>query len=182
MKDSIEVMSWFGEWIVLLFVAPDLKLEAKMLKRLVITGICVLITVLIGWSLTMMTFGPHLGQQLQYPFLEMVRSSKQDNLLGNTDPLLIGLWSSSMFIHSSFLIYIASRCVSSLFNTKARKIYIPFLTIASITIAFLYSRHIGSYYKHYNSYAIAVIWLIVESIPIYYAITAFFRFRNKTAK
>lgn len=32
MKDSIVVMSWFGEWIVLLFVAPDLKIEAKMLK------------------------------------------------------------------------------------------------------------------------------------------------------
>lgn len=182
LKDSIVVMSWFGEWIVLLFVVPDLKLEAKMLKRLVLTGIFVLVTVLIGWSLTMMSFGPHLGQELQYPFLELVRSAKQDNLLGNSDPLLIGIWSSSMFIHSSFLIYVASRCVSGLFNTKARKMYIPFLTIASITIAFLYSRHIGSYYKHYNSYAIVVIWLIVESIPIYYAITAFFRYRYKTAK
>lgn len=126
LKDSIVVMSWFGEWIVLLFVVPDLKLEAKMLKRLVLTGIFVLVTVLIGWSLTMMSFGPHLGQELQYPFLELVRSAKQDNLLGNSDPLLIGIWSSSMFIHSSFLIYVASRCVSGLFNTKARKMYIPF--------------------------------------------------------
>ncbi|WP_419886568.1 GerAB/ArcD/ProY family transporter [Paenibacillus sp. B-A-8] len=182
LKDSIVVMSWFGEWIVLLFVVPDLKLEAKMLKRLVLTGICVLVTVLIGWALTMMSFGPHLGKELQYPFLELVRSAKQDNLLGNSDPLLIGIWSSSMFIHSSFLIYVASRCVSSLLNTKTKKIYIPLLTTASITIAFLYSRHIGSYYKHYNSYAIVIIWLIVESIPVYYTITAFFRFRNKTAK
>lgn len=182
LKDSIVVMSWFGEWIALLFVVPDLKLEAKMLKRLVLTGIFVLVTVLIGWSLTMMTFGPHLGKELQYPFLELVRSSKQDNLLGNSDPLLIGIWSSSMFIHSSFLIYIASKCVSSLFNNKGRKIYIPFLTMASITIAFLYSRDVGRYYDHYNSLAIVVIWLIVESIPIYYTIVAFFRFRNKTAE
>ncbi|MEK8206900.1 GerAB/ArcD/ProY family transporter [Paenibacillus sp. FSL L8-0696] len=182
LKDSIVVMSWFGEWIVLLFIAPDLKIEAKMMKRLVFAQFYVSITVLIGWLLTMMSFGPHLGQQLQYPFLEMVRSSKEDNLLGNTDPLLIGIWSSSMFIHSSFLIYIASKCLSSLFNTNSKKIYVPLLTLASVTIAYLYSRDVGRYYEHYKSFAIVIIWLIVESIPIYYGIVAFFRYRHKTAK
>lgn len=180
-KDSIVVLSWFGEWIVLLFVAPDLKIEAKMLKRLVLAQIYVSVTVIIGWILTMTSFGPHLGQELQYPFLEMVRSSKEENLLGNTDPLLIGLWSSSMFIHSSFLIYIASRCVSSLFNSKGEKMYIPLLTLISIMIAFLYSRDIGKYYEHYNSLVTVTIWLIVESIPIYYGVVAFFRFRKKPA-
>jgi len=152
------------------------------MKRLVFAQFYVSITVLIGWLLTMMSFGPHLGQQLQYPFLEMVRSSKEDNLLGNADPLLIGIWSSSMFIHSAFLIYIASKCVASLFNTNSKKIYVPLLTLVSVTIAYLYSRDVGRYYEHYKSFAIVIIWLIVESIPIYYGIVAFFRYRHKTAK
>lgn len=182
MKDSIVVMSWFGEWVLLLFIAPDLKFEAKTLKRLVLAGICVLVTVLIGWALTMMSFGPHLGQQLQYPFLEMVRSSRQDNLLRNTDPLLIGIWSSSMFIHSSFLIYIAAKCLSNLINHRGKKLHIPFLVVISITIAFLYSQNLGKYYKHYNSFAVVIIWLIVESIPVYYTIIAYFRFRKKNSE
>lgn len=181
-KDSIVAMSWFGEWVVLLFIAPDLKIEAKMLKRLIFAGIFVFVIVVIGWMLIMMNFGPHLGQELQFPLLEMVRSSKLDNLLGNTDPLVIGLWSSSMFIHSSFLIYIASKCIANLTNDRGRKLHIPVLTLISMTIAFLYSQNLGKFYKHYNSFAIVIIWLIVESIPVYYSIVAFIRYRKRSAK
>ena len=182
LKDSIVVMAWFGEWVVLLFIAPDLKIEAKMLKKLVLANLFVLVTVLIGWMLIMMSFGPHFGQELQFPFLEMLRSSKLDNLLGNTDPLLIGLWSSSMFIHSAFLIYIASKCISNLTNNRGQKLHIPLLTVASMVIAFLYSKNISQYYKQYYGFSTIIIWLIIESIPVFYGIIAFIRNRKTVAK
>lgn len=181
-KDSIVVMSWFGEWIVLLFIAPDLKIDTKMLKRLILAGIFIFATVLIGWLLIMMSFGPHLGQELQFPLLEMIRSSRFNNLLGNTDPLLIGLWSSSLFIHSSFLIYIASKCFSNLTNHKGRKLHVPLLTVASTTIAFLYSQDLVAFYKHYNSFTTVILWLIIESIPVYYTVIAFIRNRKVVVK
>lgn len=181
LKDSTVVWSWFGEWFIFLFIAPDIKFDAKVLKKFIFASAFVLVAVLIGWTLIMMSFGPHLGQELQYPFLEMVRSSRQDSLLGNTDPLLIGLWSSTMFIHSSFLIYIASKCISKLTNRRM-KLQIPILTLISLIIAYLYSRNIGVYYRHYNSFATNIVWIIVETIPIYYAIIGFFRYRKKTAK
>lgn len=181
-KDSIMVMTWFAEWVVFLFVAPDLKMEIKMLKRLMFAGICVFLTVLIGWMLTLLNFGPHLGKELQYPFLEMIRSSSYDDLLGNSDPLLIGLWSSSMFIHSSFLIYVAFRCASYLTKGRGKKYLIPGLTMISIAIAFYYSRNLADYFKQYNSFAVVILWLIIECIPVYYTIIAFLRFRKKERK
>jgi len=182
MENSIVVLAWIGEWFLLFFVAPDLKIEAKMFKPLAFAGLFSLGIILIFWALTMMSFGPHLIQELHNPFLEMIRSSRQGNLLSNSDPILIGLWSASMFIHSAFLIYVASKCVASLINKKNTQIFIPFLTIASITIAFLYSRQLGTYYRHFNHFDIVIIWLIIECIPIYYGVIAFFRYRNKTTK
>lgn len=37
-KDSITVMSWFGEWVVFLFVAPELKISNKIMKPLSLGG------------------------------------------------------------------------------------------------------------------------------------------------
>ncbi|MCL6604805.1 MAG: GerAB/ArcD/ProY family transporter [Paenibacillus sp.] len=178
-KDSIMVTSWFAEWVVFLFVAPDLKIEAKILKKLMLAASCVLLIVFTSWLLTLLSFGPHLGKELYYPLIDMVRSSYQDNLLSNIDPLLIGVWSSSMLIHSSFLIYVAFKCLSSLTKERGKNYIIPFLTSIAVGIAYIYSRNIADYFIHYTSYTLVIIWLVVECIPIYYSLAAFIRFRKR---
>ncbi|KGE17162.1 GerAB/ArcD/ProY family transporter [Paenibacillus wynnii] len=177
-KDSFVVMSWFAEWVVFLFVVPDLKMEARMFKKIFLAGLAVLIIVLLDWLMTLLHFGPHLGKDLNYPLVDMVRSSSQDDILSNIDPLLIGVWSSSMFIHSSFLIYVAFRCVSNLTKGRGSKYIIPALITVSVAIAYIYSRNIASYFIHYKSFTTALIWLFVECIPVYYSIGAFIRFRK----
>lgn len=180
-KDSIMTMSWFGEWVVLLFIAPDIQISNKMLKRLIAAGIAVMLTVLIIWVMTILNFGPHFGKELQFPYLQLVRSTSHDDLKGNSDPLLIGLWSASMFIHSAFLIYIAHKCALYLTKQKAKKVMIPFLTVGSITIAYLYSLNLTQFNKNYNAFGTVIIWLIVECIPVYYFIVAFIRSKISTA-
>ncbi|WP_438495485.1 GerAB/ArcD/ProY family transporter [Paenibacillus sp. IHBB 3054] len=180
-KDSITTMSWFGGWTVFLFVAPDLKIDNKMQKRLIVAGISVMLTVLAAWLITILNFGPHFGKELQFPYLQLIQSSSHDDLLGNSDPILIGLWSASMFIHSSFLIYVAHKCALYLTKQKAKKVMIPFLTIGSITIAYLYSLNLTQYNKNYNAFGTVIIWLIVECIPVYYFIVAFIRSKISTA-
>lgn len=58
---------------------------------------------------------------------------------------------------------------------------IPFLTIGSITIAYLYSLNLTQYNKNYNAFGTVIIWLIVECIPVYYFIVAFIRSKISTA-
>lgn len=176
-KDSITVMSWLGEWVVFLFVAPELKISNKMLKRFSVAGIVLIMIMLLGWTMTMLNFGAYLGKELQYPYLQLVRSSSSDDLLGNSDPLLIGIWSSSMFIHSSFLIYVAYKCALYLTKQKAKKVMIPILTLCSITIAYLYSNNVAKYNHDYYAFRTVVFWLIVEFIPMYYYIVAMIRMK-----
>ncbi|OKP91685.1 hypothetical protein A3844_00730 [Paenibacillus helianthi] len=175
LKDSISVTSWFADWLVFLFLAPELRMGSKMLKILAVSSISILLIVLTGWIMTMLNFGPHLGKELQYPFLEMIRSSSHHNILGNLDPLLIGIWSASMFIHAAFLIYIACKCALHLSKQKGKRLMIPLLTICSTIIAYLYSRNIVMYYSNFNSDLIIGFWLFIECIPVYYFIAAFTR-------
>ncbi|WP_150275935.1 GerAB/ArcD/ProY family transporter [Paenibacillus tepidiphilus] len=180
LKDSIAVTSWFAEWVVFLFMAPELKINNKMLKKLILAELALTFMVLVGWVMTMLNFGPHLGQELVYPFLEMVRSSQND-ILGKMDPILIGIWSTSMFIHSSFLIYVAYRCALQLTNQKGKKILIPVLSLSSVVIAYLYSRHVTRYFKDFTSYYAVAVWLAIECIPLYYLAAAYIRSKLRPA-
>ncbi|KUP23040.1 GerAB/ArcD/ProY family transporter [Paenibacillus sp. DMB5] len=181
-RDAYAVTSWFAEWVVFLFVAPELKINNNMLKKVLLAELVLTVLVVAGWALTMLNFGPHLGKDLQYPYLDMVRSSSHDDILGNLDPILIGIWSASMFIHSSFLIYAASKCALYLTKQKGKKLMVPGLTLCSVLIAYLYSRNITRYHEDFNSYVVAAIWLAVECIPVYYAMTAFLKSKiNKPA-
>lgn len=180
--DTVRVISFLAEWVVFLFMAPELKINNNMLKRLLVSEIVLTFCMLVGWLLTMLNFGPHLGKNLLYPFLDMVRSSSHDDILGNLDPFLIGIWSCSMFIHSSFLIYVAYKCALSLTKQKGKKYMLPFLVGCSVCIAYMYSRSITRYYRDFSSYITVLLWLSVECIPVYYYIAAFIRSKlNKPA-
>ena len=181
LKDSVVVTSWFAEWVVFLFIVPEMRMESKVLKKLMLGGGCVFIIVLLDWLLTLLNFGPHFGKKMNYPLIDLIRSATQDAIISNIDPLMIGIWSSSMFIHSSYLIYVAYKCASALTKERGKKYIIPFLTSASIMIAFIYSRNVASYFIHYKSFELVIIWLFVECIPIYYSLVAMVRFRKKDA-
>ncbi|WP_379127163.1 GerAB/ArcD/ProY family transporter [Paenibacillus sp. sgz500958] len=176
-KDSIVVLSWFAEWVVFLFVAPDLKIDFKIFKRLVLAVVAIFGIVLVGWILTLLNFGPYLGGDLKYPFLELVRSSSHNNLLSNIDPILIALWSSSMFIHSAFLIHIGTRCAAYVLKNRGSKYLSPVLTTAAVAIAFLYSRNVAIYSRDAYSFTIVLIWIGVGCIPVYYTLSAYIRQR-----
>lgn len=56
---------------------------------------------------------------------------------------------------------------------------VPILTTISIVIAFFYSRHLGIYNLHFNSYYTGIVWLAIECIPIYYSFIALFTYRKR---
>lgn len=179
MKDSWIVTTWISEWIVFLFIVPELKIEKQVYKKFAVASIMVMLSILVGWLLTLTNLGAHLAARIQYPYLEMIRSSTHDNVIGNIDPLLIGIWSSSLFVHSSFLIYVASKCAVHLTANKGKSIIVPVLTGVAVMIAFLYSQNVAVYDRDYNSSIAISAWFGIDCIPIIYFTVALIRFRKR---
>ncbi|CAM5385631.1 hypothetical protein SAFG77S_07265 [Streptomyces afghaniensis] len=166
--DSLTVLSWVGEWVVFLFILPEIQMKKGIFKNLFIGQITISCMVFFGWLLTLLNFGPELAKSFQIPYLEMIRSIDTNNLLAKIDPLLIGVWTSSMLIHSSCLLFAAYKCILYLSKNKGNN-FIPFFVVAlSNVIALYYVKHITTYQEHFYSFNLVLVWLIVELIPLYY--------------
>lgn len=178
-KDTVIVLSYLGEWIVFLFIAPYIQIGWRTMRNLFCAGLLVTIAITLQWTLTFLNFGPHLGKLMQFPLIELLRSSVT-GVLGNIDPLIIGLWSSSMFIHSAFLIHIAARCFGKLLRTQRMQLTLVTLMGGSATVsAYQFSRDPTSYQQSVGLLSTAVFWVIVECIPVMYWIVTLFRSKEK---
>ncbi|MEO3946675.1 GerAB/ArcD/ProY family transporter [Gorillibacterium sp. CAU 1737] len=177
MKHGVITLSWFAEWILLLFVAPDLKLEKGTFKRIAIaeTGLC--LVVLYSWLLILMIFGPYLGAEFDYPYV--IRSMNTESIMSKTAPLLIGVWSASMFIHSAFLIYCAIRSVLHFTRGKGERLMAPVLIGIAWLIAYYYANHLAIYRMHFYSTVTVILWIVVELIPVYYTFAFWFPLRRR---
>ncbi|MDL1164230.1 hypothetical protein P0100_24900, partial [Yersinia pestis] len=99
--------------------------------------------------------------------------------LGNSDPLIIGLWSSSMFFHSAFLIHVSVRCLAKLLHLK--QMDGPLIAIiggTAIVIAYQYSQNPILFLQDFNSFGMAMFFILMEFIPILYWMVSLFRKRK----
>jgi len=173
-QDAFYCFTYFAEWIVFLFLAPFLQMDRKSFRNLAAASIMVSVGILLQWASALLTFGPYLGRELQYPLVELMRAAK--GFLGNSDPLMIGLWSSSMFLHSAFLIHICVRCVAKLLALK--QMDAPLIAIIGGTcsiIAYQYSKNPILFMHDFNSFAMLAFFAVIECIPLLYWVAALFR-------
>lgn len=178
-KNTLATFSVITEWVVFLFLAPQFKIGKGTFLTLAVASIGNCTIVMLDWIFTLLNFSPHYAKQIQYPFLEIIRSMINEGLLENSAPFIIGVWTASMFIHCSFLIYVAAKCTAYLTKGKSKAVIIPALVAIAIAIAFYYAYHLSAYQTHYFSFAVVLIWTLIECIPLYYAIAAMIRFRKK---
>ncbi|GKS12356.1 germination protein [Paenibacillus chitinolyticus] len=176
-RDTLTAVSWFGEWFVFLFMVPHLKFGPKTLRNLLSASLVVMFAVSMQWMLTLFTFGPYFGSRIQYPLLELIRSSTLGGLLGNADPLLIGLWTTSMFIHDSFILYAGTKCAAELFKFQTRKAILPLLSGTAVVVALQFSRDTTHFLTDINTLSIVMFWVLVDALPVYYAVIAYVRIK-----
>ncbi|KOP66928.1 spore gernimation protein [Bacillus sp. FJAT-18019] len=180
-KDSLFCLTFFAEWIVFLFLAPYLKFDRRSFRNLAAAGILVVLASLFQWATAILNFGPYLGREMQYPLIELMRSAS--GILGNSDPLVIGLWSSSLFLHSAFLIQVGVRCLATLL--KLKDMDGPLIVIlggTAIVLAYQYAQDPIQFLESFNSFGMAMFFLLMEFIPIFYWIAAMFRKRKRRRK
>ncbi|OZB94933.1 GerAB/ArcD/ProY family transporter [Paenibacillus sp. XY044] len=166
--DSFSALAWFSEWIFFLFTAPFVTFGKKLFRGLLMSLISTIVFISLFWLICLINFGPYLGQQLRYPILEVVRVARYGDFLDNLDPFLIAFWSSTMFIRSSFLLYVASVCLSKLVGFSDRRRTVFLLGSISGTFAMQYAGHTTNYEVDTRTYAVLAFVLSIELLPIYY--------------
>ncbi|NMO95979.1 GerAB/ArcD/ProY family transporter [Paenibacillus lemnae] len=176
-KQILFSLSFVGEWIVFLFLAPLIKINRQAFRNLACSVMLITLAVVIEWGLTLLNFGLELARILQYPLVELIRSSIT-GLLGNSDPIIIGLWATSMFIHSSFLLQIGAHIMAKLLNVHGLEMEKPLITLlggsASIS-AYQLGLNPALYQKQFSSFAAVLFWIVIALIPVVYLIILKFK-------
>ncbi|WP_336779572.1 GerAB/ArcD/ProY family transporter [Paenibacillus illinoisensis] len=165
---SLSTMPWFSEWMLFLFLAPAIVFRRPLLKSMFFAGATVVIFIIFFWMFTIMNFGPYVAASLRYPLLEMIRFARYGDFLDNLDPVLIAIWSTTMFTRSSFLLYVASVCLSRLFGVERQKSFVYLLGGTAAAMVLQYAKDAASYELAIRSYAVPVYTLTIESMPIVY--------------
>ncbi|GIP26731.1 hypothetical protein J23TS9_18610 [Paenibacillus sp. J23TS9] len=176
-SDVISVISWNGEWFIFLFIMPQLKFDKNTLRNLLLANSLVIFAVLLTWLLVLLNFGNHYASQLKYPVLQLIRSTSFTGLIGNADPLFIGLWATSMIVHDAFLIYVGVTCLGHLLKFKENKPLITLLAGTATVAAVQYSRNTTLFQKDMTELGFISFWVMINGIPLYYVLIAFLRGR-----
>ena len=88
-----------------------------------------------------------------------------------------------MFFHSAFLIHVSVRCLAKLLNLK--QMDGPLIAIiggTAIVIAFQYSQNPILFLQDFNSFGMAMFFILMELIPIFYWVASLFHKRKPRPK
>lgn len=174
-KGTLFGAPWFGEIFLVLFIFGSFKTGDKTTRRLLLANFYVCLILLLYWIICLFMFGPHLAKHLKYPLLDMVRFVAVGNFLENLDPIILTIWSTTLFVKLSLLIHISSKIASRLFNFKNHK-EATFL-IGGILVCFFaqYVSHISEYKAYSSSPRISAMYLCIQNIPLIYLIVYYIR-------
>ncbi|MDQ0169830.1 GerAB/ArcD/ProY family transporter [Paenibacillus tundrae] len=173
---SFSTLPWFSEWMLFLFLAPTVAFRRPLLRSMIFAGITVILFVVFFWIYTLMNFGPYVAASLRYPLLEMIRFARYGDFLDNLDPVLIAIWSTTMFTRSSFLLYVASVCLSKISGVRQQKSVVYLIGGTAAAIVMQYAKDVTAYELATRSYAVPMYTLLIESMPILYVIVHWLRY------
>lgn len=129
-------------------------------------GSCMII--LLYWMMTIFLFGPQLGSHLRFPLLELIRYVEVGQILENLDPILLSIWSATLFVKSSLLLFLAAQLLSRLFRLAEHR-SVPFL-LGTFVFVFAYqaSQSPAEFNNFLGSAAFTTFMISVELVPLLY--------------
>ncbi|WP_103107666.1 GerAB/ArcD/ProY family transporter [Brevibacillus reuszeri] len=169
-KSVIYVTPWFAEMMLVLIMLPHFQMHHKTMKYVIITKVSACLLILMYWIVTLMNFGPHLSGQLRFPLMELTRFTRLENIIDNLDPVMISLWSSSLFIKCILLLYVAAHLLAQALKVSTHR---PFtFLLASLVYVFVNesTRRPAEFAAFSGSASFAVFLLVVQLMPVIYII------------
>ena len=147
-KSVIYVTPWFAEMMLVLIMLPHFQMHHKTMKYVIITKVSACLLIL----------------------MELTRFTRLENIIDNLDPVMISLWSSSLFIKCILLLYVAAHLLAQALKVSTHR---PFtFLLASLVYVFVNesTRRPAEFAAFSGSASFAVFLLVVQLMPVIYII------------
>lgn len=170
------VSHWFTDLIIFLFLLHRFKEKEKFVRSLSIVIGGILFFALIYWLFCLLLFGPYLGRQLRIPALELVRHMLVGQFVENLDPLIVSIWSSTLLIKLTLLLYIGTAITTAIIKkgkSYRRTVTYCYAFLIFITAILWGHRPIDLYYLVPTSFAF--FFVIIKAIPLVYSAVYYIR-------
>ncbi|ADL13051.1 GerAB/ArcD/ProY family transporter [Acetohalobium arabaticum] len=163
LKGAYPGLRFFGEFFLILILAPQLAKQKEAYKSLlgaiIILGILFLMTILSA----LMLFGAELASELTFPLLSVHRYAEALGFLERLDPLFIFYWVGGNIFKAAIFIYGAVYTGQKLLGLSTYYILIPFTLPIIFYFGFYYFQNVAEISK-----------FIMSTIPYYLAIQTFY--------
>lgn len=170
-KSTLFVEGWFGEITVYLLFAHYFKEAPSLIRSFFIAQIFSFAVIFLYWLITLLLFGPAFASHLRFPIVDVIRFVSVGDIVENLDPFLIGIWSASLLIKTSLLLFVASKLLSSLIGYRNRRSIVILLATAIYTFSMQFLRHPSEFQQFLFSTGMVVFILGVQLVPaLYYAV------------
>ncbi|MDK8179818.1 GerAB/ArcD/ProY family transporter [Paenibacillus sp. UMB4589-SE434] len=169
-KSVLFVTPWFAEMMLVLIMLPHFQLHNKAMKYVIITKISSCVLIMLYWLITLFVFGPHLGGHLRFPLMELIRFVEIGNIIENLDPIMISLWSSSLFIKCVLLLYMAAHLLAQVFKLPSHRPFTFLLATLVYVFANGFIKHPAEFGAFVGSSSFAIFLLGVQLVPLLYLI------------
>ncbi|GIP34747.1 endospore germination permease [Paenibacillus sp. J2TS4] len=171
----------YAECFVVILFFPKIKQSSRTFRSLVWAAGLGTLLVLMLLVLTLLLFGNELTAHLTYPLLEALRYIHFGDFLENIDPLLVAIWTTSIYIKISLSLYTSVFVLSQLLGMKSER---PLAFTASAFMVGL-SLHMAQDTTELNDYlqkAGIAFGLASMSVPLLYFAADLFRTRLLSGK
>jgi spore germination protein KB len=167
LKGSYIITPWFGEIILLIFFYPFIAEKEKTLKSIIWATIFSTIILLFTSFSLLFLFGPNLASHLTYPVLEIIRFVRIADFIENLDPVMVAIWSTSVFLKVGIILYVSTLILAQLFNLKDYRPFVFSLTLVMIIMSLKMSENTADLNDFFQNSWTPFAYFI-EIIPLLY--------------
>ncbi|MGG5254422.1 GerAB/ArcD/ProY family transporter [Neobacillus sp. SM06] len=176
-KGVYSIAPWFGEVVLLIFFFPLISENKKTLKSIMWASAISTTMLVVNVVSILFLFGPDLASHLTYPTLEMIRYIHIADFIENFDPLMVAIWSTTVFLKVSIALYVAVIIFSQLFKLKDYRPLTFSLAMVMITMSLQMSENTAEL-NDFFEISWATFAYFVEFIPILYLVVDTIKRRN----
>lgn len=178
--EGLKIVPLYGQLIIIMFLAPYVKNYAKSFRSMVWACFFFCAIMLQDFFLAMCLFGPELAANFTSPGLEVVRYISMGDFVQNVDFFLIGVWTASIFLNISLLVFLSTNILAEFFSLKDPKpLYssvVWFITAYAIQMAKSTTEFEQFLNRSWSAFSI-----LIECIPIVYLLIYWVKLKRGNA-
>lgn len=176
-KYTYFILPWYGELILLAFIAPQFASPRRVHRAVWIGSLAGTYLLLAEYVFVLLTFGPKLTATLIYPSLELAGFVHIGDFINNMDPIIVSIWFTAFFIKIAVLFAVGTYVSSQALRLREYKPIIPPLA-ALVTLMSIYQSRNPSDLTEFIGSSWSTYALFIELLPFLYPLAAWMKSKH----